>query len=41
LVLLTPGVWLAIDSKGTVRVTPMEPQVSTMSPDRLWAFGRD
>jgi hypothetical protein len=41
LVLLTPGVWLAIDSKGTVRVTPMQPQVSTMSPDRLWAFGRD
>jgi hypothetical protein len=41
LVLLAPGVWMIVDSKGTVRITPMQPQESSMSPDRLWALGRD
>jgi hypothetical protein len=41
LVLLAPGVWMIVDSSGTVRVTPMQAQLSSAGPDRRWVLGQD
>jgi hypothetical protein len=41
LVVLAPGVWMIIDSKGVVHVTPMPPQASPLAADGLLPpFGR-
>jgi len=38
--MLAPGIWMIVDSRGVVHVSPMAPEASTAGADRLaWAVG--